>query len=194
MDRSVWAGTLAEFREKACGTDPVPASVAISAITASLAMALLAKVLAIAGKKKDLSGLLDAARAESDRLARLADEDVEAFNQYMECKRQGGDLTAAVRQAIDVPMEAARSALRGLELCVGAAGVVRGLMAADVGASAALLSAAVRAMLLSVDFNVRAMHTAGGSLDAIAGERRELELTALRCADEVTAAVNASFA
>ena len=183
MDSSVWAGTLAEFREKASGTDPVPASVAISAVTASLALALLAKVLAIAGKKKDLSQLLDAALAESACLARLADADIQVFNEYMECKRDGRDLAAAVRKAIEVPMEASRSAVRGLELCVSAAGVVRGLMAADVGGAAALLSAAVRAMLLSVDFNVRAMDTEEQLSVVISAERLELELTAKRLAE-----------
>ncbi|HLW88500.1 MAG TPA: cyclodeaminase/cyclohydrolase family protein [Terriglobales bacterium] len=192
MDNSVWTGTLAAFREKACGTDPVPASVAISAVTASLALALLAKVLAIAGKKMDLGALLDSARAESSRLARLADEDIRAFNEYMECKRQGRDQTAAVRKAIEVPMDAALSAVRGLDLCVEAAGVVHGLTLADVGGAAMLLSAAVRAMLLSVDFNVRAMHPDERFSDAIAGERRDLEITALRRADEVARLVEAS--
>jgi formiminotetrahydrofolate cyclodeaminase len=191
MDDSVWAGTLAAFREKASGTDPVPASVAISAVTASLALALLAKVLAIAGMKKDLGALLDSARAESDRLAHIADADIQAFNQYMECKRQGRDLAAAIRKAIEVPMEGARSAIRGLDLCVSAAGMVEGLTAADVGGAAALLSGAVRAMLLSVDFNVHAMRPDERFSDAIAGERRELEVTAFRRADAVTAAVNA---
>jgi formiminotetrahydrofolate cyclodeaminase len=192
MHDSVWAGTLAAFREKAGGTDPVPASVAISAVTASLALALLAKVLAIAGKKKDLGALLDSARAESARLAILADEDIQAFNEYMECRRQGRELTAAVRKAIDVPMEAARSAVRGLELCVSAAGVVQGLTLADVGGAAGLLSAAVRAMLLSVDFNVRAMRPEERFAGEIAGECRELELAALRHADEVARLVEAS--
>ena len=190
INLSIWNHTLDGFREKAGGTDPVPASVAISAVTASLALALLAKVLAIAGRKRDLGALLDSARAESDRLARLADEDIEAFNEYMECRREGRDLTAAARKAIDVPMEAARSAVRGLELCVSAAGLVRGLTAADIGGAAALLFAAVQAMLLSVDFNVRAMRPAERFSDAIAGKRRELEIAALRYADEVTAAIN----
>jgi formiminotetrahydrofolate cyclodeaminase len=191
INLSIWTTTLAEFRDKACGTHPVPASVAISAVTASLALALLAKVLAIAGKKKDLGALLDSARAESTRLAVLADEDIQAFNEYVECRREGRDLTAAVRKAINVPMEAARSAVRGLDLCVSAAGVVQGLTLADVGGAAALLSAAVRAVLLSVDFNVRAMRPEETLSDGIAVERRELELTALRRADEVTAVINA---
>jgi formiminotetrahydrofolate cyclodeaminase len=191
---SIWTTTLAEFRDKASGTDPVPASVAISAVTASLALALLAKVLAIAGKKKDLGALLDLARAESARLALFADEDIQAFNEYMECRRRGKDLTAAIRKAIEVPMGAARSAVGGLELCVSAAGVVQGLTLADVGGAAALLSAAVRAMLLSVDFNVRAMRPGEKLSDAIAAERRELELAALRRAEAVARLVEASAA
>jgi formiminotetrahydrofolate cyclodeaminase len=192
MADSVWNGTLAAFREKAGGTDPVPASVAISAVSASLALALLVKVLVIAGKKKDVGALLDSARAESARLARLADEDIAAFNQYLECKRRGENLAAAVRKAVEVPMEAARSAVRGLELCEEAAGMVRGLTLADVGGAAALLSAAVRAMLLSVDFNVRAMGPGEWFSDVIAGERRDLETTALRRTDAVTRLVEAS--
>src|SRR5580704_14841562 len=113
MEASVWAGTLADFREKAGGTDPVPAGVAISAVTASLALALVAKVLLIASKKRDVSALLDAARAESAQLADLADRDIRAFEQYMS--------TGDMLPAIEVPMEAARAVVRGLGLCAEAA-------------------------------------------------------------------------
>ena len=64
--------TLAELRDKVGGTEPGPAGVSISAVTASLALALLAKVLDITGKRKDFSGdrerlasLIESARAES---------------------------------------------------------------------------------------------------------------------------------
>ena len=82
----------------------------------------------------------------------LADEDIRAFNQYLECMRRGQDeagwdqagwdqaITAAVRQAIEVPMNAARAAVRGLDLCAEAVGMVQGLTAADPGIVAALLS------------------------------------------------------
>ena len=53
-----------------------------------------------------------------------------------------------------------------------------GLTAADLGIVAALLSGAVRAMLLSVDFNVREMRSDKQFSDAITAERRELELEA----------------
>jgi formiminotetrahydrofolate cyclodeaminase len=191
MEDSIWTTTLAGFREKAGGADPVPASVAISAVTASVALALLAKVLAVAGKKINVGALLDAARAESTRLTHLADQDIQAFNEYMECKRQDKELTAAVRKAIEVPMDAARSAVRGLDLCAQTAGIVQGLTAADVGAAAALLSGTVRAMLLSVDFNIREMRSDPGSSGAITAERRDLEREAVKQADAVTAALNA---
>ena len=53
MEASIWSASLAGFRERVAGTDPVPAGVAVSAVTASLALALLAKVLAIAGGRKN---------------------------------------------------------------------------------------------------------------------------------------------
>src|SRR5579863_432289 len=189
---SIWTATLAGFREKAGGSDPVPASVAISAVTASLALALLAKVISIAGKKKNLDALLDAARNGSTRLKELADDDILAFNQYMDCKRQGQDLTAAIRKAIEVPMDAARSAVRGLSLCAQTAGTIQGLTAADVGGAAALLSGAVRAMLLCVDVNIREMRSDAMFSDAISSERRDLEREAGQLAAAVTAALNRS--
>jgi formiminotetrahydrofolate cyclodeaminase len=203
VNASLWSGTLAGFREKASGTDPVPASVAISAVTASLAIALLAKVLAIAGKSKRfiysarpgdrqrIGVLLDAAREESARLTHLADEDIAAFNQYMDCKRQGRELTAAIHKAIEVPMDAARSVVRGLGLCAEAAGMIQGLTAADIGAAGTLLFGAVQAMLLSVDFNIREMSSDERFSSAITAERRELSIEARRSAEAVTAAVNA---
>jgi formiminotetrahydrofolate cyclodeaminase len=184
-------GTLAGFREKASGTDPVPAGVAISAVSASLALALVTKVLRIAGKKRNVSALLDAADEESTRLMHLADEDVDSFSEYMACRREGKDVAAAVRKAIEVPMDAARSAVRGLGLCAEAAGMIQGLTAADIGAAGALLFGAVQAMLLSVDFNIREMSSDERFSNAITAERRELGVEARRHADAVTAAVSA---
>jgi formiminotetrahydrofolate cyclodeaminase len=199
MDVSVWTGTLAEFREEVGGTEPVPAGVSISAVTASLALALLAKVLDINGKRKDFDGdrgrlgaLIDAARSESTRLTELADEDVRAFNRYLECSRNedGPGKLAAMREAIAVPMEGARAVVRGLDLCAEAVYLVRGLTAADLAITAALLSGAVDAMLISVDFNLAALKTSDQYSDGISAERRELELQALRRDEAITSAVN----
>jgi methenyltetrahydrofolate cyclohydrolase len=193
--------TLAELRDKVGGTEPGPAGVSISAVTASLALALLAKVLDITGKRKDFSGdrerlalLIESARAESTCLTQLADEDVRAFNQYLECIREDKDRSVAIRQTIEVPLKGARSAVRGLEACANALAMVHGLTAADLGIAAALLSGAVRAMLISVDFNIREMHPDKAPPEALTAERRELEFQALRRDDEITHAVTALLA
>jgi formiminotetrahydrofolate cyclodeaminase len=181
VNASLWSGTLAGFREKAGGTDPVPAGVAISAVSASLAMALVAKVLLIASKKGDVPALLETARSESAQLADLADRDIRAFDQYMS--------TGDMLPAIEVPMEAARAVVRGLGVCAQAAEFVKGLTAADIGAAAALLSGAVQATLLSVDFNLRYMRADEQFSLTITAERGELKREALRLADIVTAAI-----
>src|SRR5438477_76661 len=128
MARSMWSDTLAELREKTSGTDPLPAGVSICAINASMALALLIKVLEITRKRKNFAGdtaqverLIEYARRESDLLARLADDDVAAFNRYMDCVRSKEPRGHAMREAIEVPMEAARSAVRGLVVCREAA-------------------------------------------------------------------------
>jgi formiminotetrahydrofolate cyclodeaminase len=60
-----------------------------------------------------------------------------------------------MREAIKVPMEAARSTIRGLALCREATAVCStGLTAADLGAAASLLRGATQAMLLSVEANL----------------------------------------
>jgi formiminotetrahydrofolate cyclodeaminase len=152
MTASIWSDTLAEFRDKAGGTDPVPAGVSISAVTASLALSLIAKVLRI---KRAETTLLDAVEQESTRLAQLADNDIRAFESYMDCVRNKKPRDEAMREAINVPMEAAHSAIRGIELCRKAMVVYStGLTAADLGAAASLLRGAAHAMLLSIEANL----------------------------------------
>jgi formiminotetrahydrofolate cyclodeaminase len=152
MSASIWSGTLAEFRDKVRSTDPVPAGVSILAVTASLALALIAKVLRI---KHAEQNLLDAVEQESAQLAELADRDVGAFERYLECVRNKQPKDDAMRDAINVPMDAVRSALRGMDLCRQAAPLFStGLTAADLSIAASLLRSTAQAMLLSVEANL----------------------------------------
>jgi formiminotetrahydrofolate cyclodeaminase len=163
MESPIWSATLSEFRESAGGTAPVPAGVAISAITGSLALALLTKVLeitrrrrAFAGDARKIEALADDARRESAGLARLADEDVRAFLHYMDRRRRSEPTGEAMREAIRVPMQGARAAVRGLDLCRESSPMCStGMTAADHGVAATLLSGVLRAMLLSVESNLR---------------------------------------
>jgi methenyltetrahydrofolate cyclohydrolase len=152
MSASIWSGTLAEFRDRVRGTDPVPAGVSILAVTASLALALIAKVLRI---KHAEQTLLDAVERESAQLAELADKDVGAFERYLECVRSKHPKDDAMRDAIRVPMDAVRSVLRGMELCRQVAPLFStGLTAADLSVAASLLRSSAQAMLLSVEVNL----------------------------------------
>jgi|SRR5580704_13872594 formiminotetrahydrofolate cyclodeaminase len=183
MDGSIWSDTLTGFREKVAGVAAVPAGVAVAAIMASLALALLTKVVEITRGRKMFAGdaqqaevLIEAARRESTLLADLADEDIRVFHSYMKMparERVGG---AAMKEVIRVPMDAARAAVRGLDLCLDARTMgVTGLTAADLDAAVALLSGAVGVMLLSVESNLREIPADDAFIDEI-----KTELTSLR--------------
>ena len=173
----------------------------MSAVSARLGLGLVEKVLRIVSQRGDFNGdpgrlgqLSDAARTESARLARYADEDIAAFNEYMACRRLAKDtpqqredrecaIAAALRTTIDVPMNVARSAIAGLDLCTDAAGFVHAFVAADLGAAAELLAGAVRATLLSIDFNLgQVLQDSQFHRDIIA-ERHELQNQALLKSD-----------
>jgi formiminotetrahydrofolate cyclodeaminase len=160
-------------------------------------------VLRITGQRRDFSGdhgrlrqLSDAAQAGSARLAHYADEDIAVFNEYMVCRRLAKDtrqqreereraINAALRAAIEVPLKTARSAVTGLDLCADAAGLVHAFVAADLGAAAALLAGAVRATLLSVDFNLGQLPGDSQFYRDVMAERHELQNKALQKADSL---------
>ena len=159
----IWKATLESFRESVASAEPTPAGVSVSAVSATLGVSLLQKVLEIVAKRKSFAGdlghlasLRQAARNESERLTQYANEDIAAYRAYMEARRlktADVETARALRDVIEKPLKAARSALACLDLCTEAAGFVHGAVAADLGTAAILLAGAVRAMLLSVDVN-----------------------------------------
>jgi formiminotetrahydrofolate cyclodeaminase len=162
MSDSIWTATLASFRDRVASAEPAPAGVSAAAVSATLGLGLLTKVLEIASKRKNFSGdrelvaaLLDEARTSSQTLSQLADEDIAAFNQYLECLRRKQPTDAAIRKAIEVPLNVARTAASGLDLCEKATGMVHAFIAPDLGTASILLRGAVRAALLSVNLNAQ---------------------------------------
>jgi formiminotetrahydrofolate cyclodeaminase len=197
MQPSLWHSNLEEFRERVASTDSTIAAVAVSAISAAYAAGLVVMVLDVIGKRKNFEGdrqrletLAEAAREESDRLARYADEDPAAYAGYMRAIRlpksteaeraeRENAKAAALRRATDVPLSAARAAIAALNICAEAAEVAHGAVAADLGGSASLLSGAIRAMLCTVDANLAALRESEYR-DLVAAERAELEQRADR--------------
>ena len=141
---SVWTETLASFCNHLAASEPAPAGVAAAAVTGRLGLSLLIKVLEIRGLQKELR---EAAQRESQILAEAADEDIQAVQQLLK--------TRHAQPAIEIPLRAARAAVAGLELCARASESVRGLIAADIGAAAALLAGSARAILLCVEANLK---------------------------------------
>jgi len=147
MSRSVWSESLASFSDSVAATRPAPAGVAAAAVTAELGMSLLIKAIAITGGHGEL---VDAARSEAAHLRGAADDDIGAVMEYMRARD-----AAALQQAIEAPMRAARATLAGMELCANASSVVKPALAADLGAAQALLAGALRAILLCLDANLK---------------------------------------
>jgi formiminotetrahydrofolate cyclodeaminase len=191
----IWKSTLESFRESVASAEPAPAGVSVSAVSATLGLSLLEKVLEIMAKRKNfvgdrgrLAALRQAARDETERLAQYADEDIAAYRAYMGARgprTAAAESARALRGVIETPLKAARSALSGLELCADAAGMVHGAVAADLATAAILLAGAVRAMLLSVDANLQQLPNREA-----AAEGREIEKRAVRQLDSVLRRTN----
>jgi len=197
MPPSLWHSNLEEFRERVASSDSSVAAVAASAVSAACAIGLVVMVLEVIGRRKNFQGdrerleaLVDAAREESDRLARYADEDPAAYTSYMRALHMPKNtdtertarhkaMTAALRRATDVPLAAARASVAGLNICAEAAEMAHGAVAADLGGAASLLAGATRAILGTVDANLSALGESEYR-DEVAAERAELEERAER--------------
>ncbi len=162
MSDSIWDTTLASFRDRVASHEPVPAGITSAAVSAVLALALLSKVLQVTLRHKDFAGdrelvsaLLDDARNLREILEHLADDDVAAFQAYLECLRSKQPTDSALRKTIDVPLNVARSASLGVTLCETSAGHVHAVVAPDLGIAAALLAGTVRSTLITLTANVR---------------------------------------
>ncbi len=186
MPASIRESTVEEFRSAVASGQPMPAGVSASAVSASFALGLAAKVLEVSGRRKDFAGdrsklraLLATAQSESHRMVRFAEDDVAAFHAYIaavrlphatasEQEERARAIASAVRAAIDVPLGAARAAAAGIALCADAAGMAHPGVAADLGAAAALLASALRVFLLCADSNVQQLASGSAPDEAAA--------------------------
>ena len=203
MPASIRESTVEQFRSAVASVNPMPAGVSASAVSASFALGLLAKVLEVSGRRKDFAGdrsklsdLLATAKDESQRMVRFAEDDIAAFHAYMtavrlphatasEQEERTRAMSSALREAIEMPLGAARAAAAGIGLCADAAGMAHAAVAADLGAAAALLASALRVFLLCADSNVSQLASASESSADAASARLEWETKAFRQTEEV---------
>jgi formiminotetrahydrofolate cyclodeaminase len=166
-------------------TVPTPAGVSVAAVSGALGASLLQKVLEIVAKRKSfavdlekLSSLREAAKNKAEHLARYADEDIAAYRGYMVARRnktRDDELARSLHGVMETPLNGARSALSGLNLCVDASEIVHGAVAADLATAAILLEGAVRSMLLCVEVNLQQLPN-----HEVTAECKEIEEKSLR--------------
>lgn len=181
MSESVWTNTVAAFCDRLAGLEPVPAGVSAAAVTASLGLALLNKVLEIACHRKDFAGdrervqqLLHEGRNQSQLLAHLADRDVSAYRQYLDARKRNESTEAALRKTVEIPLRVARAAAMGLALCEPAAGLIHAAVAPDLVAAQTLLAAGGRSALNTVIANLEQLASADPFRQEVTAETREL--------------------
>ena len=195
--------TLEDFRREVAGPQPMPAGVAIAAVSAALALALIGKVLAVSGRHDKhaensavIGPLTAAAQAASQRLAQLAGDDVAAFDAYLAARRlprttesesqaRQQAINSAVRRAIDLPLTAAEETAAGLQLCHQVSTFIPPALTADLGVAATLLASALRAFLLCAESNVSQLAPEGTSLRERVAAETERHASAFRVADKV---------
>lgn len=193
MESPIWSSTLESLREHIAGAkDPIVGGVAVAAVSAGFGMGLLALTLEVTSRRKDFAGdrarltsLLNAANDESARLVRYAGQDIAAYQNYRESLKHKRAIDAALRRIIETPLEAAASAARGLDLCADAVSLVPLSVVSDLGAAAALLAGTVRAILLTVDVNLRRLPAASVLRRNAGNRRRALEKGASRRVERV---------
>jgi len=178
---SVWTSTLAEFRDRLASREPVPAGVSAAAVTASFGLALFHKVLEIASNRKDFAGdrervelLLKEGRHQAQLLTRLADQDGAAFRQYLDARRRNESTEAALRKTVEIPLEVARACGSGVALCEQAAALIHAAVAPDLATAQALLAAASRSVITTVEANLEQLASAGPFRQEVTAEIREL--------------------
>lgn len=203
MTSPISESTLQRFREAAASGHPAPAGVAVAAVSAGFALGLVAKALTVSARRgphradlAKLEALAAALRSESSRMLELAESDTAAFESYLVSVRlpQATDeerierrhaLDVALRQAIGVPLAAARATATGITLCSEALSMTDLVVLADLAAAAALLSGALRAFLVCAESNVSVLGPQDASQRQLLAQEAGRHRHALDLAEEV---------
>jgi glutamate formiminotransferase/formiminotetrahydrofolate cyclodeaminase len=202
--------TVTRFVDEVSTESPAPGGGSVAALMGSLGAALAAMVANLTVGKAgyeaawpELAAMAERGQALKDQLARLVDEDTEAFNRVMEAMRlpkgtleQAAErkraIEAANKAATEVPLRTARHCLAAIELAGLAAEKGNRNSASDAGVAAFAARAGVEGAVLNVLTNL------GGITDeafkkACVDETAALAAEARRQCDAVRDRVLAAF-
>jgi methenyltetrahydrofolate cyclohydrolase len=169
---SLWRWPLATFRDTLASDSPTPGGGSAAMVSATLGLGLVVMALRITANKTADRAFLDTLILSGERLiAELsahAEADIAVFDGYiaaLKLPKATEDEKAARRDALrqatiaatEVPLNAAQTALEGIDLANQAATLAATQIVSDVGAGAATLHGAVEAVLYAVDVNLRGL-------------------------------------
>lgn len=191
-------GTIAQYIADAAGGSPAPGGGSVSALVAALGttMSSMAANFTIGRKKyasveprvKDLLSRLEILRTD---LLRLVDDDVAAYTAVAqavalpkETPQDSSVRAARIQQAMtvamDVPLRIMEKSLEALECVDALVDIANPNLLSDVGVSAVVLEAALRAAKINVEVNLTQLHDASlvssttGRVTVLAARAREL--------------------
>jgi formiminotetrahydrofolate cyclodeaminase len=168
---TLWDMGLAQFRDATASAEPTPGGGSVAGVSAALGLGLVIMALEISVKRKDAqrieetSALIAEARELMASLAADADEDVRAFRAYMaalklpkttdeEKAARKTVMQQSTRNATQAPLLAAGHIVAALRIAQYAVPLSHLHVVSDVGAGAALLEGALKAVLYNVDINL----------------------------------------
>lgn len=163
---------------------PAPGGGSASALAGALSSALVAMVANLTVKNRDYRANWEEMRSVAPRaqeikenLLAAIDDDTRAFNNWMDAARSGGDVQAAVREAIEVPFRVLELARETVDL----AGTVaeRGMQASlsDSGVAASAARTAAEGACMNVLINLGEISDSTYRESARSGALRLLEET-----------------
>ena len=195
---SLWTLGAADLLGRTASADPTPGGGSVSAISGTLGLGLVLMALEITLRRHhappEAAPLLARGTALLEQLKTHPDEDVRAFDGYMEAlglPKADSEQKEARRKAIQAagmaataaPLAAAADLLLALELAESAAPLAHQNVVSDVGAGAYLLGGALQATLLNVDINLGSLPAE--QRDSALAKRQELAAKGHQATDRV---------
>lgn len=204
--------SLRDVLRASASADPTPGGGSVSAIAAAFATSMAAMVCNLTiGKKKykdvedEISVIRNKALSMLNRLEELVNDDIAAFNRFMECFKMPKDtpeekeirtvmMQDALKTATRVPMDIAKECLVLLNL-VNRISVIGNAMAiSDAGVAAHLGHAALKASLLNVEINIGLIKDKL-FVEEVSQEKegllRQADTIAVQCLSTVSSRINA---
>ncbi len=175
-----------DFCDQLSIDSPAPGGGSAAALAGALSSALVSMVANLTVKNRDcrmnwqeMCELAPRAQAIKENLLAAIDDDTRAFNGWMDAARSGGDVQAAIREAVEVPLRVLRLSREAAEMAVAV--TERGMQASvsDSGVAASAARTAAEGACLNVLINL-------GEIDD-ASYRETVRTEALGLLDETVA-------